>query len=270
MASSRSRSTESPTRPAADPAEQVERHVVGAAVHERLDPGVVGGAQDGVEQRRGRRGVDGAVAVEARGGGDLTGQHRGQRRLVDLQQQRGARDASPHLGQVVAQTGGQRLGQVATQPVVGQHPVAARALHRGGQRPRPGHLQLEQAVVALRLLLDGVEVLAQQRDRPPVVDAGGVGDAPPGRLQVDPHALEQRQRAPHHPGRGSPPGHLGHVGQPGHVGQHHLDGVVEGALVLAGVRPDAGRARHADVTGTSTPARAVAAMVHDPTTRVPW
>ena len=258
-----------PDTPLPDPSEQVEGHVVGAAVHERLDARVVSGAQDRVEQRRGGRGVDGPVAVEARGGGDLTGQHRGQRRLVDLEQQGGARDASPHLGEVVAQPRGQRLRQLAAQAVVGQHAVAAGALHRGGQRPRPGHLQLEEAVVALRLLLDRVEVLAQQRDGASVVDAGGVGDAPPGRLQVDAHALEQRERAPDHPGRCAPAGHLGHVDEPGHVRQDDLDGVVEGALVLAGVRPHAARARHALVTGTSTPVRAVAAMVHDPTTRVP-
>ncbi len=137
----------------------------------------------------------------------------------------------------------------------------------------PVTCSLSGAGEPLESLLDGVEVLAQQRDRATVVDAGGVGDAPARGLQVDPEPVEQGQRAADHAGGGTAPGHLGHVGETGgvgQVGQHHLDGVVVGALVVAGVRADAAGARHGDVTAAWTPTRAVAVIVQEPTTRVPW
>ena len=61
----------------------------------------------------------------------------------------GARDPAAHVGDVVAQALGERLGQLAAGAVVGQHPVAARPLDRRGQRPRAGDLDLERAGVAL-------------------------------------------------------------------------------------------------------------------------
>ena len=60
---------------------------------------------------------------------------------------------------------GQRLRQLAPGAVVGEHLVAARLLDGRGERPRPGDLGLERAGVALRLLLDLVEVLGEQRLR---------------------------------------------------------------------------------------------------------
>ena len=66
---------------------------------------------------------------------------------------------------------GQRLRELAAGAVVAEHLVAARLLDGGGQRPRAGDLRLERAGVALRLLLDRVEVLGEQRAGAAVVDA---------------------------------------------------------------------------------------------------
>ena len=81
---------------------------------------------------------------------------------------------------------GQGLGQLAAGAVVGQHPVAARSLDRGGQRPRAGDLDLERRRVALRLLLDLVEVLGRAALRARRWSTPcRVGQPPPGGLQVE-------------------------------------------------------------------------------------
>ena len=72
---------------------------------------------------------------------------------------------------MVAQPLGEGLRQVAAGTGVRQDLVAAGPLHRGGQRPRPGHLDLDRAGEPLRLLLEPVEVLGQQAAGPAVVDA---------------------------------------------------------------------------------------------------
>ena len=58
-------------------------------------------------------------------------------------------DPAPHVGDVVAQPLGERLGELAAGAVVGEHPVAAGPLDGGGQRPRAGDLDLERPGVAL-------------------------------------------------------------------------------------------------------------------------
>ena len=100
------------------------------------------------------------------------GEHRRQRGLVDLHDDLGVRDPAADVGDVVAQTLGERLGELAARAVVGEHPVAAGPLDRRGQRPRSGDLDLERTGVALGVLLDRVEVLGEQRLGSPVVDAG--------------------------------------------------------------------------------------------------
>ena len=118
-----------------------------------------------------QRRVDRAVPVEAGRRRHPAGEHRRQRRLVDLHEDGGAGHPAAHVRHVLDQPLGQRLGELATGADVGEHPVAARALDGRGQRPRPGDLDLERTGVALGVLLEQVEVLAEQRDRPPVVDA---------------------------------------------------------------------------------------------------
>ncbi len=116
--------------------------------------------------------MHGAVPAEAGRGGNLAGQHGRERRLVHLDQQRRSREPATEVGEVVPERGGERLGQLVPGAVVGEHPVTARLLDRGRERPRPGHLHLERPRDALRLLLHGVEVLGEQRARPALVDAG--------------------------------------------------------------------------------------------------
>ena len=124
----------------------------------------------------------------------------------------------------------------------------------------PATWTLNGAGVALGLLLDRVEVLGQQRARPAVVDAGRVGQPPPGGLEVDARA----RRRP--PARGRSwsaatprPGSSGRCGQVGQLAEHEPDrlGVVRASS--PGHRPDAGRERHAEpLEGGRVPARAVA------------
>ena len=186
-------------------------------------PDSVTAAKHPLQRRAGPRRVDRPVPAEAGRGRHCAGQHGGQRGLVDLHEQLGARDPAADVGDVVAQPLGERLRQLAAGAVVGEHPVAARPLDGRGQRPRPGDLDLEGAGVALAVLLDGVEVLGQQRPGPAVVDAGGVGQPPPGRLQVGAELGDQRQRATGHVGVRAAAGQLGQVGQVGQLVEHHPD-----------------------------------------------
>ena len=64
--------------------------------------------------------VDGAVPAEPGRRRDAAGQHRGERRLVDLHDQPvDAGQPAAQVGDVVAQALGQRLGQLAPGAVVG-------------------------------------------------------------------------------------------------------------------------------------------------------
>ena len=116
----------------------------------------------------------------------------------------------------------------------------------------------------LRLLLEGVEVLGEQRHRAAVVDTAGVGDPPARRLQVDADPVEDGERAAEHAGGGAAAGDLGHVRQVGQLAEDEPDRLVEGVLVVPGVRPDAAGERH-----RAADARDVAVIVQEPTTRVP-
>ena len=132
-----------------------------------------------------------AVPAEAGRGGNLAGQHGGEGRLVHLDQQRRSGEPATEVGEVLPERGGECLGQLATGTVVGEHPVPARLLYRGRERPRPGHLHLERSGDALRLLLHGVEVLCEQRARPALVDAGRIREPPARGLQVGTEVGEQ-------------------------------------------------------------------------------
>ena len=137
-----------------------------------------------------QRRCDRAVPVEARGGRHLAGQDERQRRLVELEDQRGAGHASLHVREVEADPLGQRLRQLTAGAEVGEHLVAARLLDGRGERPWSGDLDLELTAVALELLLEHVEVLGQQRTCPAVVDTRGVGEPPAGGLEVEPELAD--------------------------------------------------------------------------------
>ena len=173
-------------------------------------------------------------------------------------------DAAPYVGDVGAEPLRQGLGQVATRAVVGQHLVAARLLHGGGEGPRPDDLDLERARVVLGLLLEDVEVLGEQRAGPAQVGPGRVGEPPPGGLHVGAEPLRDREPAAGHVASAPRPGSSGRNGSDGTSPEHQPHRLVEVARVVAGHRADAGRQRHAD-----TPVRAVALIVADPTTRLP-
>ena len=126
------------------------------------------------------------MPAEARGRRHPAGQHAGQRRLVELHHPPvDAGQPAPQVGQVAPYALGQGLGQLAAGAVVGEHPVAAGSLDGGGQRPRADDLGLERRRVALRLLLDLVEVLGEQAAGAALVDALPVGQPPAGGLQVE-------------------------------------------------------------------------------------
>jgi hypothetical protein len=152
---------------------------------------------------------------------------------------------------------GQRLCELVPGAVVGEHPVATWALHRRRERPGTGDLHLERSFVALRVLLQEVEILAEHRDSAAVVDAGCVGQPPPGRLQVSTQPLQQGHGASDH---ARPCAARGQLRQVDEVGKLAGDEPQRLRHVAARQRPDPGRSRAH---------RRVAAIVALPSTRVP-
>ncbi len=212
------------------------------------------------------------MPAETAGRGDPATQHRRQRRLVDLYDQLRTRDPARHARHVLGDALGQGLGEIATGSVVGEHPVATRALHRRGQRQWSGHLQLERSLEALGVLLQRVEVLGEQRAGPALVGAGCVGEPPPRGLQIGREAAEQPDRPADHAGSWAARRQLGQVRQ---VGQLVHDQPYRLVHVVTRHRTDAGRVRLAG--GHPSPGRALLAVtsrageptVALPTTRVP-
>ena len=97
-----------------------------------------------------------------------------------------------------------------------------------------------------------------------MVDPGGVGEPPPGGLEVESQLADETERATGHVGDRSPRGNLREVRQVGQLVEHQAHGLGE---VLTGHRPDASRVcAHAEV---SAAARRVAEIVAEPTTRDP-
>jgi hypothetical protein len=158
----------------------------------------------------------------------------------------------------------QGLRQLAPGPVVSQHPVAPRPLDGGRQRPRPGHLDLEAPAVPLELLLDNVEVLGEERPGSTLVDPGGVGQPPPGRLEVRAELDHHRERAPGQAGVRSATRDLGQVGEVWQLSGDHPHRLVERLRVVAGHRPDTGGDTH-----TRAVRRAAETIVQEPMTREP-
>jgi hypothetical protein len=206
--------------------------------------------------------VDAAVPGEPARGGDAAAQHGRDRGLVDLHHDLGrAAEPAADVGNVRPETLRERLGQLAPGAVVGQHLVAARALHGRGQGQRPGHLHLHGAGEVSEVLLGGVEVLGQHRAGPPQVAPRADTETPAGRLQVGLQPVEHGQAASDHPGVRAARGQLGHEGEVADLAPDDTERLVD---VGAGHRPDA-RGPHPDWVVS----RRVCAIVADPTTRVP-
>jgi hypothetical protein len=110
---------------------------------------------------------------------------------------------------------GEGLREVTARTVVGQQAVTAWSFDRRREGPRSGDLDLQLVACTeagcLGVLLERVEVLAEQRPGPSVVDAWRVGEPPTGGLQVEPEVGDDRQGTSGHPCRGSPRGQLGQV-----------------------------------------------------------
>ena len=206
-----------------------------------------------------------AVPVEAGGGRDPPGHHEGQRRLVDLQDERGAGDAPLHVGEVVA-------------PPLRRAPGRGRVGHRSRRAPcrraasrpsRPSSTGRRPAPSAARRT-PGSAPPAVSRSWPSSDRArrwstpGGVGEPPPGRLQVE----AEVGHAPRPCGRSCPAiapraGSSGRCGQVRQLAEHHPRRLGE---VLPRHRADARGARRAHAVAA---VRRVAEIVADPTTRVP-
>ena len=175
------------------PAGQVEPAPRGTAVHHRA-------------RRKGQQvfdefgAVDAAVAGEPARGGDLALRHGQECRFVDLELDRGGRDAP---GQLLGECGnalGQGASQFTSGPMVGQQPVARGSLNRRGQRPGTGHGHLERALEALKQLLRVVEVGAPLGTGASVVGVGVLGESPAGGLEVERKVADQPERPADHRG----------------------------------------------------------------------
>ncbi len=105
--------------------------------------------------------------------------------LVELDEQFDIGQPAAQLGSELSDALGERLAEVATRSGVGHHSITTRPLHHRGQRPWTGNRELDGACVSLCMLLELIEVRAQRTDGQPMLPAGGVGEPPAGRLQVD-------------------------------------------------------------------------------------
>ncbi len=165
---------------------------------------------------------------------------------------------------MVAHPLGERLRELATGAVVGEHLVATRALDRGREGPRTGHLDLEMPGVALQRLLEQVEVLGEKAAGAPLVDASSPArQSPTGRLEVrtEPGPCDDRQGPSRHRRRHAATGQLGQVREVRQLAHHQSHRLGD---VGPGQGADAGREGHARAR-----VRAVLVMVAEPTTRVP-
>ena len=179
----RSRSTRH--RRDADVADQRQRHVRRAAVHH--DPGCLGrgrGGDDIAQRRRRSSHVDRAQRAEAALGRHPSGQHRRQRRLVELQQNAGVRQPAPYVGDVLGHAFGERGGQVPYRTWIAQHPAADRQVDGCREGPRAGHLQLHQAVEVGCVLGQRVEVAVPEVASTPQIPARVRGHPPLRRVQI--------------------------------------------------------------------------------------
>src|SRR5215217_4278797 len=112
-------------------------------------------------------------------------------------------DPPAHVREMRPHAFGQGLGELASGTVVGEHLVTAWPLQVRSERPRAGDLDLEDAMEVLRLLLQQVQVLAEERTGASMVHAWRLGQPPPGWLQVEAEIGDGGESAAHHAGMGT-------------------------------------------------------------------
>ena len=175
------RSTDTPRAPAR--CMRSDRRVGRAAVHDHRRRGRLNHlAQHRLGLDLGRR----RVGLQAGHGAHPAGEHRGQRRLVELRRRRRCREgdagrrahvaASPSASD--ATTSRRAPGSESTGSPRGS--CSAASIVHG-----PAELHLHRAGMPLRGLLERVEVLREVRRGAALVGAGAVDEAPSGGLQVD-------------------------------------------------------------------------------------
>ena len=243
---SRPKSNETPAAPG--PAQQCERHVGRAGV-------------DGDGHARRRRSARAArprrppgpprVGAVAAGGGHPAAQHRGERGLVELEDDARARHPPRHVREVRAEALGERGGQVPAGAGSGNAASPPRSSTAAASVQGPTAWTFSGPVVALGELLQRVQVLAQPRPG----RAGCRG--PAGRRTASRWARPGRTARPAAPGCGRSCPRPGR-GRAVRAGRARLpragDGPGRLAGVLAGHRPDAGRgALRGSRRGSSVP-----------------
>ena len=152
--------------------------------------------------------------VQPASGRHLAGQDRGQRRLVQLDQQLPAGHPLADLGQVGAEALGERPGEIGHRAGVGQCRVlAAGQLDGRRQRPRPADLQLQRPGVAASGLRQRVQVGGEQIPRPAEVAPRPAGEPPAGRGGLHRQVDQQGGGPAGQPGGGAAGRQLGEMGQ---------------------------------------------------------
>ena len=232
-------------------------------VHAGQGPLTCRGVDDPGEVRLRTCGVDGPVRRQSARCRHSPSEHRGQRRLVELQDDIDTREASLDLAHMNGGCLGERLSDVAAGAVVAHGSLAAARLDGSGKSPRAGQLSLERAAPAGEGLLYPVEVLRQPRARPRHHPAGRIGEPPAdgggldGQIRCD--LCEQGHGAADEVRSGPSRGQLRDVGE---VGQLPRDRARPLVRVGARETADSGGGSWRDVIHRR-------AIVAEPTTRVP-
>ncbi len=249
-------------------AEQRQGCVGGTAVDPRLGTGVADGARaPRPAPRSPRAGARcGAGRTRRRSAPHRRGRRAGRARRPG-RRSGSRRQATSYVGDVVGHAQRQRLGQVASGAVVGQHLVAARPLDGRGQRPRAGDLHLERAGSGRRPAPrarrgPGRAGCGRGAGRPAARRTCPVSRQPAGCRSASSSVTSPRAR-PTIPARTPRPGTSGRNGQV-ELTEHQPQRLVEVALVGPREGADAGCEGHAGH------AASVASIVAEPTTRLPW
>lgn len=138
---------------------------------------------------------DGPEATEPARRGQIPREYRLDRRFVDLDDDLGSRDQPPDLLHVTGHALREGLHDVPARAVIGGRDVEPGQVETGGQRPGPGHLDLQGPGAAVRDLREDVEVLTHHRPRTFQISSRTADESPAARLEIDGHLREQ-DRAP--------------------------------------------------------------------------
>ncbi len=105
-------------------------------------------------------GSNGSMPREAARCWDRACKHRGQQRLIKLDQELDIRQPPDEFGNELSDSFGKRLAEIASRSVVGEQAITARTLHHGRQRPGAGDRELDRSLVSLGVLFEQIEVSA--------------------------------------------------------------------------------------------------------------